>query len=63
MNDDLKQRGVSHNWRNDLIAELAKRQNPDGSWTNSNRQRFENDPNLSTAFALKALGYCKPKTN
>ncbi|MEX2317962.1 MAG: hypothetical protein WD669_12465 [Pirellulales bacterium] len=56
-------KGVSHNWRQDLVAELAKRQKPDGSWVNSNRQWFENDPNLSTAFALKALSYCKPKTN
>jgi len=63
LDEIVDDKGVSHNWRNDLIAELAKRQNPDGSWTNSNRQWFENDPNLSTAFALKALSYCKPKKN
>lgn len=50
--------GKSHDWRRDLAAELAKRQNEDGSWTNSNRQWFENDPNLATAFALIALSYC-----
>lgn len=45
-------------WRNDLVAELTKTQQADGSWVNSNRQWMENDPNLCTAFALLALGYC-----
>lgn len=53
--------GHSHDWREDLIRELAKRQQDDGSWTNSNGQWFENDPNLSTSFALIALSYCQPK--
>jgi squalene-hopene/tetraprenyl-beta-curcumene cyclase len=47
-----------HDWRKDLLAELARTQRPDGSWVNSNRQWFENDPNLCTAFALLALSYC-----
>jgi hypothetical protein len=51
--------GVAHNWREDLAAELISRQNDDGSWTNSNRQWFENDANLATAFALLALDYCR----
>jgi squalene-hopene/tetraprenyl-beta-curcumene cyclase len=51
--------GLSHDWRKDLAAELAKRQRPDGSWTNSNRQWFENDANLATSFALIALSYCE----
>jgi hypothetical protein len=51
--------GAKHNWRKDLAAELIKRQNADGSWTNSNRQWFENDPNLATAFALLALSHCE----
>jgi squalene-hopene/tetraprenyl-beta-curcumene cyclase len=51
--------GQSHDWRNDLATELAKRQKPDGSWTNSNRQWFENDANLATSFALIALSYCE----
>ncbi len=53
--------GQSHDWRKDLAAELAKRQKPDGSWTNSNRQWFENDANLATSFALIALSYCDAK--
>jgi squalene-hopene/tetraprenyl-beta-curcumene cyclase len=51
--------GQSHNWRKDLAAELVERQRPDGSWTNSNRQWFENDANLATSFALIALSYCE----
>lgn len=54
--------GAAHDWRRDLADELAKRQNPDGSWTNENRQWFENDPNLATAFALISLSYCSPPT-
>lgn len=50
--------GNKHNWREDLINELAKRQNDDGSWTNENGRWFENDKNLATAFALMALSYC-----
>ncbi|TWU17930.1 prenyltransferase/squalene oxidase repeat-containing protein [Allorhodopirellula heiligendammensis] len=51
--------GGEHNWKADLIAELAERQNEDGSWSNSNERWFENDKNLATAFALMALSYCK----
>ena len=27
--------GKKHDWRRDLVAELVKRQRPDGSWVNS----------------------------
>lgn len=50
--------GQVHDWRRDLATELASRQHDDGSWTNKNRQWFENDPNLATSFALIALSYC-----
>ncbi len=46
------------NWREDLVAELARTQRDDGSWVNSNGQWMENDPNLCTAFALLSLSYC-----
>ncbi|MDX1965468.1 MAG: prenyltransferase/squalene oxidase repeat-containing protein [Pirellulales bacterium] len=52
-------KGVEHNWRAEFIAELAKRQNEDGSWANKNRQWLENDPNLVTGYALLVLGNCK----
>jgi len=50
--------GNTHNWREDLINELAERQNEDGSWANENGRWFEDDKNLATAFALMALSYC-----
>ncbi|QDV85767.1 prenyltransferase/squalene oxidase repeat-containing protein [Stieleria magnilauensis] len=52
--------GNVHDWRADLINELAERQNEDGSWSNDNRRWFENDKGLATAFALMALGHAKP---
>jgi squalene-hopene/tetraprenyl-beta-curcumene cyclase len=53
--------GVSHDWRAELIAALAKRQEPDGSWVNSADRFMEGDPNLVTAYALLALAYTRPK--
>lgn len=52
--------GTKHDWRNDLIEELASSQQRDGSWSNENNRWFEDDKNLSTSFALLALSYCKP---
>lgn len=51
--------GVAHDWRADLAEALAKRQQPDGSWKNSNERWLESDPNLVTAYALLALSYAK----
>jgi squalene-hopene/tetraprenyl-beta-curcumene cyclase len=53
--------GVKHDWRADLVAALAKRQKPDGSWVNDNDRWMEGDPNLVTGYALMALTYCKKK--
>jgi squalene-hopene/tetraprenyl-beta-curcumene cyclase len=53
-------RGQKHDWRKDLIDELASRQREDGSWVNSNQQFFESDANLSTSFALLALSHARP---
>jgi squalene-hopene/tetraprenyl-beta-curcumene cyclase len=53
--------GKEHNWRADLIEELARRQGKDGSWKNQNTRWMEGDPNLCTAFALLSLSYCKKK--
>jgi len=54
-------KGVKHDWRADLFAALAKRQKPDGSWTNETDRWMEGDPNLVTGYALMALSHCKPK--
>jgi hypothetical protein len=51
--------GVAHDWRADLINELASRQKSDGSWVNDNPRWLEGDASLSTAYSLIALSYCK----
>lgn len=53
--------GATHNWRGDLITELAKAQKENGSWVNSDKKWNEGDPNLATAFALLALSHCDAK--
>ncbi|MGI9519342.1 MAG: hypothetical protein ACR2NP_19985 [Pirellulaceae bacterium] len=51
--------GVVHNWRAELVEELASRQLEDGSWVNENARWMEGDPNLVTGYALLALAYCQ----
>ncbi|MEM9186012.1 MAG: prenyltransferase/squalene oxidase repeat-containing protein [Planctomycetota bacterium] len=51
--------GVERNWRADLAAELASRQNKDGSWTNANRRWLEGDANLVTGYVLLTLANCQ----
>ena len=53
--------GVIHDWRRELVAELARRQQADGSWVNENDRWLEGDPTLVTGYALLALSYCQPK--
>lgn len=53
--------GRQHDWRAELLAELAKRQQKDGSWLNENSRWLEGDPNLVTGYALLALSYCQKK--
>ena len=52
--------GKSHDWRAELTAALAKRQQANGSWTNPADSFMEGDPNLVTAYALLALAYAQP---
>ncbi len=54
-------KGVKHDWRAELIAELGRRQQADGSWVNENVRWLEGDANLVSAYALMALSYCKAK--
>ena len=54
-------KGVSHDWKAELIAALAKRQQPDGGWVNPADRFMEGDPNLVTAYALLALAYTRKK--
>ncbi len=50
--------GKKHNWRADLLAQLASAQKTDGSWTNEADRWYEGDPNLVTSYSLLALSYC-----
>ena len=49
-----------HNWRAELVAQLAAVQNKDGSWINEADRWYEGDPNLVTSYCLLALSYCHP---
>jgi squalene-hopene/tetraprenyl-beta-curcumene cyclase len=53
-------KGVEHDWRKELIAELVRRQQPNGSWINTHSRWMERNPSLVTGYALLALSYCKP---
>ncbi len=55
------ERGVKHDWRQDLLRELVKRQRPDGSWINEEIRWMEGEPSLVTGYALLALSYCRPR--
>jgi squalene-hopene/tetraprenyl-beta-curcumene cyclase len=50
--------GAKHVWREELLAQLAKTQQPNGSWVNATDRWFESDPNLVTAYVLMALAHC-----
>jgi squalene-hopene/tetraprenyl-beta-curcumene cyclase len=54
-------KGVKHDWRKELVEELASRQQENGSWVNKADRWMEGDPNLVTGYALLALSYCRPK--
>lgn len=51
--------GNKHNWRAELVTELASRQQPNGSWINENDRWFEGDANLVTGYVLLTLSYCR----
>jgi len=53
-------KGMKHFWRKELVAELASRQLPNGSWANPKSRWLEGDPNLVTGYVLLALSYCRP---
>ena len=52
--------GGKHDWRADLLAALAKRQKPNGSWVNDANRWMEGNPNLVTGYALLALAELRP---
>lgn len=54
-------KGVEHDWRQDLLSTLKAKQQPDGSFVNENSKWLEGDANLVTGYALLALTYAQPK--
>ncbi len=54
-------KGISHDWRAELVAALAKRQQREGGWVNPADRFMEGDPNLVTAYALLALAHTREK--
>jgi squalene-hopene/tetraprenyl-beta-curcumene cyclase len=55
--------GVEHNWRAELVAALAKRQEANGAWVNRDDRFMEGDPNIVTSFALMALASTRSKAD
>jgi len=53
--------GIAHNWRSELADAILAKQQPDGSWINTNPRWMEGDANLVTGYALLALTYCSPR--
>ena len=53
-------KGVKHDWRKELVEELAAKQQANGSWINPKGRWLEGDPNLVTGYVLLALSYCRP---
>lgn len=48
-----------HDWRVDLIEQLASSQRDDGAWVNADERWMESDPNLVTAYSLMALSHAR----
>jgi squalene-hopene/tetraprenyl-beta-curcumene cyclase len=51
--------GKKHDWRVELVRELASRQQADGSWLNENARWLEGNPNLVTGYVLLTLSYAR----
>lgn len=52
--------GNEHNWKAELVATLADKQQENGSWVNESSERWlEGDAELVTAYALLSLSHCK----
>ena len=52
--------GVEHQWKAELVGQLAATQADDGSWVNPNERWLESDPNLVVGYCLLALSHCSP---
>lgn len=48
-------KGIKHDWRSELAAQLIKIQNEEGWWQNTNARYWENNKVLVTAYCILAL--------
>jgi squalene-hopene/tetraprenyl-beta-curcumene cyclase len=48
-------KGTVHDWRAELVAALARRQEANGGWVNRDDRFMEGDPHIVTSFAMLAL--------
>ena len=55
-------KGQSHDWRADLVAALAKRQEANGGWVNRDDRFMEGDPHIVTSYGLLALTAARRKS-
>ena len=54
-------KGREHDWRAELIAALAKRQESNGGWVNRDDRFMEGDPHIVTSYGLLALAAARRK--
>ncbi|MBI4595490.1 MAG: terpene cyclase/mutase family protein [Candidatus Tectomicrobia bacterium] len=47
--------GLSHQWAEEVAKKILQLQNPDGYWVNSEGRWWENNKDLSTAYAILTL--------
>jgi len=52
---DFRDQSIKHNWRGELVAQLAKLAQPNGSWANEADRWNEGSPTLVTCYAVMAL--------
>ena len=52
--------GRKHDWRRELVAQLARTQRDDGSWVNEADRWMEGHPALTTAYAMLAIQVAFP---
>jgi len=51
--------GRSHDWARELSERLRGLQRPDGTWRNDNARWWEDDPALTTCYAIISLSLCR----
>jgi len=54
-------KGREHDWRAELVAALARRQEASGGWVNHDDRFMEGDPHIVTSYGLLALAAARRK--